>query len=175
MRLRHDPSQTPSQAAFQETQAAQSVAPHEQETAVEAGAGDFERGEGMKFDAKRIAEARERCEKATKGPWTTKPSSETYNGFAVDVVIAATASGKFNKVYAKPPGGSFPATDQNLIANARQDLPDALDDIEELLAAIQYALKELDSAMESKMAIGIEVHDARDELRKVYAKAKGGA
>lgn len=64
-----------------------------------------------------------RCAEATPGPWLTKPTGEKYMGFSLDVLIAATAPGKFNRIYANPPGGRYPAADQNFIAAARTDTP----------------------------------------------------
>jgi hypothetical protein len=75
---------------------------------------------------------RARAEKATAGPWTTKPlpgdtsgdpSSFTY-GMSPSVVVAATAASKENRIYANPPGGTFPANDQGFIAHARTDVPE---------------------------------------------------
>lgn len=76
------------------------------------------------IDEARLKEIEERAGKATPPPWSTKPSGKTFEGFSLDVLIAATAPGKFNRVFATPQGGRFPAADQDFIANARQDVPD---------------------------------------------------
>lgn len=54
-------------------------------------------------------------EKATPGPWTDKPPPKDEDGFACGTVIAAVAPGAANRIYANPPGGSFPAADKRLI------------------------------------------------------------
>ena len=63
-------------------------------------------------------EAVELGERQTPGPWSTTPPKWDGEGFAPGVLIAATAPGKSNRVYADPPGGSFPGNDLALIAHA---------------------------------------------------------
>jgi hypothetical protein len=81
---------------------------------------------------------RERCEAATKGPWTTKPSGEKVGGFAVDVAVAATTGRQM--IYANPPGGTFPAADQEFIAQARTYVPRLAEGYDHLLTAAKWAL-----------------------------------
>lgn len=76
------------------------------------------------MDENRLLEIEKRASRATSPPWSTTPSGKTYEGFSLDVLIAATAPGKFNRVYATPTGGHFPAADQDFIVHARQDVPD---------------------------------------------------
>lgn len=73
------------------------------------------------LDLERLMEL---SEKATPPPWTTEPSGETIYGFSCDVAIAAT-SGR-QKIYAQPKGGTYPYADQQLIAAARNALPDLI-------------------------------------------------
>jgi hypothetical protein len=64
---------------------------------------------------------RERAEKATPGPWTADKPPRDNDGWSLAVIIAAVARGQ--GIYAIPPGGSYPAADQNFIAAARTDVP----------------------------------------------------
>lgn len=62
-------------------------------------------------------EAVELAKKATPGPWTKKPPEyDTGTGFKPGVLVAATSPSKANRIYADPPGGSYPSSDQDLIA-----------------------------------------------------------
>lgn len=83
------------------------------------------------------------AEKATAKPWSTKrPEGET-NGFAHGVVVAATAPGASNRVYADPPGGSFPSADQAFIVAVRNDAETVCD----ALIAAADRIKELEAAL----------------------------
>lgn len=84
---------------------------------------------------KSIEQQRKIIDAATPGPWTTElvsgdttgdPNSFTY-GMSPSVVIAATAAGKSNRVYATPKGGTHPAADQRFIAESRNQYPALLD------------------------------------------------
>lgn len=77
-----------------------------------------DRGEAYEA-AKRLKKL---AQNATPGPWSTKRPEGQTNGFAHGVVIAATAPGVANRIYADPPGGSFPSSDQNFIVAARNDI-----------------------------------------------------
>jgi len=64
--------------------------------------------------------------KATPGPWATTraqriPDAHGAVAFPPDVMICAVARGQ--GVYATPPGGSFPAADQDFIAYMRDAAP----------------------------------------------------
>lgn len=94
----------------------------------------------------RLQEIEERANRATPGPWMTKPSGANHGGFSLDALIAATAAGKFNRIYATPPGGTYPAADQDFIAAARQDVPDLLAEIRQLRAKVAEQESELAAA-----------------------------
>lgn len=83
---------------------------------------------------------RARCEKATAGPWLTEsPGVHTdgpAKGWARGSVIAATAPGKDNRVYATPSGGTYPSADLNFIAHARTDVPALVSECKRLREAL---------------------------------------
>lgn len=91
-----------------------------------------------------IAEIEKRANAATPGPWYTQATGETYAGFSVESLICATAPGKYNRVYANPPGGSFPGADQSFIANARQDIPRLIATIRAYEAKIRMLTQQRD-------------------------------
>lgn len=80
----------------------------------------------------RIAEIKERVASTTAGPWITHPTPNGQDGWPTCTVIACTARGKGNAVYATPQGGSFPGADKDFIAHARQDIPWLVEQLEEL-------------------------------------------
>lgn len=94
---------------------------------------------------------RARAGSATPGPWTTESTGANYCGFSLNVVIAATAPGKFNRIYAVPPGGRYPAADQTFIAKARTDVP-ALCDTADSLQAENERLREFANEVYTKLA-----------------------
>lgn len=72
--------------------------------------------------AKRLAEIEQRAARATNGPWLTeKPKGENVGIFSPGIAICAVAPRQC--VYADPPGGSFPESDRQFIAHAREDIP----------------------------------------------------
>lgn len=76
--------------------------------------------------------------KATPGEWTKEPPKGEIGGFSSGVLIAVTAPSKRNRIYADPPGGSFPAADQELIIalhNAYPDLRAALERMQNVCEA----------------------------------------
>lgn len=99
----------------------------------------------MAEDTKSITQAqldewRALAEKATPGPWTTERPAGEVHGFARGVLIAATAPSKRNRVYADPPGGSYPAADQDLIAASRTAVPALVAEVERLRTLLRRAL-----------------------------------
>jgi hypothetical protein len=64
------------------------------------------------------------CEAATGGPWTIEKPAKDQDGWSHGVIVAAVARGQ--GVYANPPGGSFPYSDQKFIARSRARWPAAL-------------------------------------------------
>ncbi|MHB8372236.1 MAG: hypothetical protein ACYDBI_05955 [Thermoplasmataceae archaeon] len=67
-----------------------------------------------------LKEIEGRLTKATPGPWTTKKPGIDSDGWSKGVIIACVGRGQC--VYGTPPGGSFPASDQDFIAHARTDI-----------------------------------------------------
>ena len=65
----------------------------------------------------------DRVNAATPGPWFTQKPLVNSEGWSEGVLIAATAPGSQNRVFAMPPGGSSPGADQRFIAYARIDIP----------------------------------------------------
>ena len=65
--------------------------------------------------------------KATPGEWYSTPRGSYQtgpeSGFACDVLIAATAPSKGNRIYADPPCGTFPSADRDLIVALRNAAP----------------------------------------------------
>lgn len=72
-----------------------------------------------------LQKMRERCSKATEGPWLTVPTPKDADGWATCSVVAAVARGQ--NIYAQPSGGISPQNNLAFIAAARQDLPQLLD------------------------------------------------
>ncbi|KKM14693.1 hypothetical protein LCGC14_1703600 [marine sediment metagenome] len=64
------------------------------------------------------------CEAATPGPWSVEPDGEC------PVLVAAVAPGA--RVFADPPGGSYPYNDRLLIAEQRTAMPALLAEVERL-------------------------------------------
>lgn len=71
----------------------------------------------MTIDPKVLEELEQLEKAATPGPWFTKPRPKDSDGWAVSVAVAFVARGQ--GVYAQPPGGSYPAADQEFIASVR--------------------------------------------------------
>lgn len=61
---------------------------------------------------------------ATPGPWTRKKPANDSDGWPTGVAVAGTPGRQ--TIYATPSGGSFPSSDCDLIAAARNALPDLL-------------------------------------------------
>lgn len=87
----------------------------------------------------RMKEIEERLEKASPGPWFTAPTPNDEEDWPTCVLIAATAPGPRNRVYAAPKGGTFPLNDRDFIAHAP-------DDIRYLLAELKTAREEAEAA-----------------------------
>lgn len=72
--------------------------------------------------------ARERCDKATPGPWIKGGPFQGYCDVTTEEIVGiADAPGSSGK------GCSMLEEDADFIAHARQDLPAALDEIERLM------------------------------------------
>jgi len=105
------------------------------------------------LDTARVA--LDRADKATAGPWCGDPAEfGTYDaepgsflhGAMRAQVVAATAPGAGNRIYACPDGGTFPAADQRFIAAARQDVPALAAAVEALAAELARVTAERDTA-----------------------------
>ncbi len=98
----------------------------------------------------RLAEIEGLAAATTPGPWTTEKPGVAQDGPAkgmrLGVTIAQTSPSLSNRVFANPPGGQFPSTDQRFIAAARTDVPD-------LCAALRQAWAERDAAAEEARAL----------------------
>lgn len=79
---------------------------------------------------------RERCEKATPGPWTTDRPTKPSDPDEFSKWVAICGLGGRTGVFADPPGGQSPWNDAQFIAHAREDIPALLDYIKELEARI---------------------------------------
>ncbi len=91
-----------------------------------------------------LAKVREMVGKATPGPWSrTKPGSDP-EGWPNGVAVAFVARGQ--GVYANPPGGSYPASDQDFIAASRSLVPRLLDVIDLLREQRDSAIASHDMA-----------------------------
>lgn len=98
------------------------------------------------MDKPSLRALRELHEKATPGPWFEEkggliPSGQPAAGWPSRDLIAATAAGQGNKIYAEPHGGISPPANQRLIVAARNALP--------ALLAIAEAARALKAAHEN--------------------------
>lgn len=114
-----------------------------------------------------LKRARELCEAATPGPWSTQEPTGKVSGFTTGVLVAATAPGKGSRIYAEPQGGTFPAADRDFIVAARTLLPEALDRIEALERLVEEARDIIGDAY-----ISIESRDWLSEARAWLAKTE---
>lgn len=83
---------------------------------------------------------RERARRATQGPWTFRVQTlrhAQYDQHDDTVMIGAVAPG--HQIRATPRGGTFPSSDGEFIAHARQDVPDLIAEVERLRAALAEA------------------------------------
>jgi hypothetical protein len=99
----------------------------------------------MNFDAKRIREARKRCDAATAGPWEYDGMHNeitTPRGDAYWLIISECRSAPDQEYTRLRDGHQFDANFA-LIAAARTDLPDALDDLEAWRALAERAAEHI--------------------------------
>lgn len=102
-------------------------------------------------------EAEAIAKNATKGYWTkVKPGKCPTTGFSAGVIVAAVARGQC--VYSDPPGGSFPAADQDLIVFAGNNTA-------ALAAAVRQLVAECRRLQEAAFA--------RGEVLNMVAEALG--
>jgi hypothetical protein len=80
---------------------------------------------------------------ATPGPWSTERPAGAIDGFSRGIVVAATPGRQ--KIYADPPGGSYPWNDCRLIAASPGLLTEALDEIDALERELAACRAERDS------------------------------
>lgn len=128
------------------------------------------------FDQARIDECRKRCEAATAGPWLWSGPSENWtywprflNGPALQTIIGpddsrSTESCADLRVEIDP-------SDQEFIAAARTDLPDALDALEEARRERDEAIKLLRELTPTKCVCSPEytsrnLHDPQCEYHE---------
>lgn len=86
------------------------------------------------IDLKKIEE---RCERANKGPWFTKPTPKDKDGWPTCSVIALVERGQ--GIYCQPNGGIYPANNQEFIAHSVTDLPALVDWIKRAKAILEMA------------------------------------
>ncbi len=80
------------------------------------------------------------CNAATPGPWYREKTGATFKGFSTETVIADTATCcTGNKIYASSSGGSYPDSDADFIALARDALPYWINRAQELEKALEQS------------------------------------
>lgn len=109
---------------------------------------------------------RERCEKATPGPWTTDRPTKPSDPDEFSRWVAICGLGGRTGVFADPPGGQFPWNDAQFIAHAREDIPALLDhikDIERCLSILSDEYEMMKEHLESKIPRWIPVSEKLPE------------
>jgi hypothetical protein len=130
----------------------------------------------------RLSQIRERCEKATQGPWAWESTGEKSNEWALGVVLDANnqpisghneAAGESDDTVvdeAIVDNGVGPFADADFIAHAREDVPYLLDLVSELIRREQ-ALREHNEALMDALAAETQ-RDVPRELIDTEIKLK---
>lgn len=98
-------------------------------------------GKGTTMTPARLDELQSLCDAATEGPWTHERPPRT-GDFTEWMIIAAVAHNQ--GIYARPPGGSFPYSDQKFIAASRTAMPDLIAEVRRLRAIVDKLPKTAD-------------------------------
>lgn len=119
---------------------------------------------GKIVDVDRRREIRERANAATKGPWidwdfTGDPCGEPGLVSGTTVVIAPQ---------------NLTDDDREFVKNARQDVPDLLDEIERIRVLLERCLPEIDSYLETPGIASVEAALQRLKFDICYALDHGG-
>lgn len=124
------------------------------------------------FGGHTAAELRALHKRATSDPWSTVRPSRDTDGWATGVIVAATAPRQC--IYANPPGGTFPAADQKLIAAARNALPDlltALDAADARITGLEAMLADAQAEVE-RLREALNTPEIDDFARGVVLEAQ---
>lgn len=113
-------------------------------------------------DAARIAEIRQRADRATGGDWRFRVIRKGDQSDGM-VLIGAVAPG--HQIRSNPLGGSYPANDGEFIAHARQDVPWLLDQLQQAEAACRMLQQQL---VEQRAELTGHLSEAFKSMRVCY-------